>query len=742
MSFNQFAVTSQIQQIQTQLMTASIRDTSNVALLRSEQAIRDVIQSYSEKFNDTGGMLTQIADHLVEPGDLVTSKQFRELFNSLYIDLTSLYKEIEYVDEILAINRDRNIKFFGLLKKRMRDLWRKLELTRLNISDDSISDESYFESFSSLGSNHTYSNITLDKKTGVIYLKPRTKVIHNASYEVKNVSSQTFPVHTQDGGVIYTTDILNTFEENYDRGHTRDMLVNGLWKEQVFCKDVPEILYNCTQQDDNKLNIRVLGLLSLVDIEYTYPVEINAIDIDVFGEYPMSILGILYRNSSSENWKRAKKYIYDSDSNLYIDGFKGSEQFDIISIHNIEKFRAKHVRLILNQKYYDVLDSVDLSSFSQEEKINNDLSERRLEIVKLESDSDEDAKKPKEYSNDSLYVQVMDIIEHTKSVGETLLKISNVLNPTETVADVNFGRTLKYEIGAWEIAPSENKYGSAIGRFDSGAYPLKDKSLILATLEVAQEIPEDTTCNWYISNPDSPNINIPILPKGTTRIKEPANFVSLSDMEDKGWSTGSFIQLDFPVDPSYVSAIKIYRNGESISISEFGYYFMNSTLIYIHNITDNKKDSYVIEYIAAVYDTVNLYVLDQTRSDNINLHYGIAATSRNVLKTLLKNESFGLGDVTVDDINLRDNYTIKRTNCTSIEYMKFFSNKYDNNLFISNRLDLLYPNIVLSRIFRSTVGVCKNDAQFNLVYPNFDSELIGITYSPMIPRRIERNIDA
>lgn len=739
MAFNQFEVSSQLQKVQSQLMSASIRDASNVALLRSEEAIRNVIASYAEKFNSTGGMLTQIAKHQVDAGDLITTQQFNDLFNSLYIDLTALYKEIQYVDEILNINLDRNVKFFGLLKKRMRDLWHKLELTRLSISDDSPSDESYFESFSSLGSKHTYSNLLLDKKTGVLYLSPRVREIQNESYQIKNITARTFPVHTPDGGVIFTTDVLNTFEYNYDAGNPRDMLINGLWKEQVFCKDVPEILYNVTEQDDNLLKVRAIGILSLIDIEYTYPVDINAIDIDVFGEYPVSILGILYRNTNTESWKRAKKYVYDSDSNLYIDGFRGVEKFDIISIKNIETFNAKYVRLILNQKYYDVLDSTDLNVFTQEEKINQDLAERRLEIVKLESDSDDDAKKPKEYSNESMYVQIMDIVENTKSIGETLLKIVNVINPPVKVEQVDFGRTLKYELGAWEIAPSDYQFGSAIGKFDSGPYQLRDKSLILTTLSVAQEIPDGTTCNWYISNPDKPNLNIPILPQGVSLRKEPVHFVSLSDMESNGWTVGSFIQLDFPIDPSYISSIKIYRNGTAIPLSSFSYYFMNSSIIYINDIVDSTKDNYVIEYVPAIFDTVNIYALEQIKSDNFNLHLGVASTSINVLKAFVKNTYFGApNDIGV----IQDNYTVKRMNCTSAEYTLFFSNKYTNNLFISSRLLPLFSNVIARGVLRYSTGVCKNDAVYSTVFPTlFDSDLLGTSYIPMVPRKIERNID-
>lgn len=741
MAFNQFEVSGQLQQIQSQLMTASIRDASNVALLRSEEAIRNVIDSYAEKFNSTGGMLTDIAKHEVESGNLITSVQFNDLFNSLYIDLTALYKEIQYVDEILKINLDRNVKFFGLLKKRMRDLWNKLELTRLNMSDDSISDESYFESFSSLGSKHKYSNILLDKKTGVIHLQPKVKEIHNESYQLKNVSSKTFPVHTREGGVMYTTDVLNTFEHNYDRGEPRDMMINGLWKEQVFCKDVPEILYNVTEQDNDPFNVRAVGLLSLVDIEYVYPVEINAIDLDVYGDYPTSVLGILYRNSTSENWKRAKKYIYDSSANLYLDGFKGAEQFDIISIKNIEVFRAKYVRIIMNQKYYDILDATDLADFTQEEKIHEDLSERRLDIVKLESDSDDDAKKPKEYSNDSMYVKVMDIVENTKSVGETLIKISNVLNPPDQIHEVDFGRTLKFEIGAWEIAPSNQKFGSAIGRFDSGPYALRDKSLILATLNVAQEVPEDTTCTWYISNPDNPNVNIPILPQGTTRRKEPVHFVTLSDMETNGWTKGSFIQLDFPVDPAYISIIKIYRNGTAANLSTYSPYFMNSTMIYVDTIVDTLKDNYTIEYVPAIYTTVNVYILEQNQLDEKNYHLGTVATSRSILTSFLNNTTYGAAKES-DIVKLRDIYTIKRTNLTSAEYTLMFGSKYTNNLFISTRILPYLSNITgTNSVYKYSVGSCKNDVNYNIVFPGFDSDLLSNSYKSMVPRRIERNID-
>jgi hypothetical protein len=607
--YKRFNVKDNISSIQNLLINESIRDNSNIQLLKSEEAIRAVLESYADRFNATGGKLTDISSHYAESKSIINTTQFNDLFNSLYIDLKTLYQELSYVEGLLITNLERNKKFFSVLKRRIRELWNKLYITRMNISDTSAFHESYFEAFSTLVSKHKYSNIIIDKKIGVMKLSPKTTSLQNKRYLIKDITTKTFPVHNSDGGVIYTTSILNKYEENYTSG-TRDMLENGLWKEQLFCNDVPEIMYDISDNSSSPMYKRINGIMSFVDIEYVHPVEINNIDIDVFGDYPASVIGIFIKNSITGNWvpiHKLKSILYSTNYYEWIDDFKPVNNFDIISLSNLELFKAKFLRIVFAQENYEILDSSELTVESLSNKINEDFSERRYEVVKLDGGSDDRAAIPKSINNDSLYSQVTNIIENTRSIEETLKEILDVIEPPVKLKTVDFNTTLKYEVGAWSIEPSCKKY-QGTGKFDSGDYPITDKALLTASIKSKQDNITHNTCNWYISHPNY-NINVPVIENNTKIRKEPANIIRPEYYEDKGWDTGYFIQLDFPIDTSTIEFMKLYMNEKLVDISNFTYFVFNSTLIYIDNIKDVYKNNYVVQYIPAMYSTVNVYIL-------------------------------------------------------------------------------------------------------------------------------------
>jgi len=725
--YKSYNIKNNITAIQNLLINESIKDTSNIQLLKSEEAVKDVLKSYSEKFNAIGGKLTDFKKHYAQSKSIIQTKQFNELFDGLYIDLKTLYEELSYVENILDINLERNKKFFNILKKRMRELWDKLYITRLNINDTSVFHESYFESFSTIYSNHRYSNIILDKKTGYIKLNPKKYVSQNKRYLIKKITSKTFPVHNSEGGVLHTTNTLNEYQYNYTDG-TRDMLENGLWKEQLFCNDIPEITYNITENTSSPLYKSVNGIMSFIDIEYNYPVEINNIDIDVFGDNAITVLGIFIKNQSSDNWLPIHKLdyiLYDSNYYDWVDNFKPISNFDIISITNIELFKAKFLRFVLSQENYTMMDSSNLITDLLSDKINNDFAERRYEIVKLDGGSDDRPAIYRSSQNDSLYSEITNIIENTRSIEETLQNILDILEPPIKLKNVNFNKTLKYEIGAWSIEPTLKKY-QGTGKFDSDGYIIRDKSLINISLKTKQEDIKHNTCNWYISHPDY-NINIPILENNNKIRKEPANIIRPDYYKDKGWNTGYFIQLDFPFDLTTIAFIKIYMNGNLINLSDLTYYVLNSTLIYIENVQDVFKNKYVIQYMPAIYESVNVYIMDKTK----------AYTSNDPSEYLVITPRSSLLNYFIHQNNKSETYRVKKSICTKMEFDLFFPN--NTNLCISSDVNTSYmPN---TSQFKKNVVNNFRSVDYNIYTAgDLSTNIYGSQTTPAIPIRIDRSI--
>ena len=60
---------------------------------------------------------------------------------------------------------------------------------------------------------------------------------------IKSVSCNTYPEHNDKGGIKHTGNVLNDLNYNYKES-TRDLLINGLWKEQVITNGIPEYTLN------------------------------------------------------------------------------------------------------------------------------------------------------------------------------------------------------------------------------------------------------------------------------------------------------------------------------------------------------------------------------------------------------------------------------------------------------------------------------------------------------------------
>ncbi len=730
----QYDIENNIKSIQSILISESIKERSNLQLLKSEEAIRNVLQSYSDKMNATGDKLTKLSQHIVNSKDIITKDKFNDLFNSLYIDIKTLYQHIDYVDEVLSLNLHRNRKFFNVLKKRMRELWNKLVLTRLNITDSSQFDESYFEAFSTINSKHKYTGVLIDKKSGVMTLQPRESFIHNKKYLIKDVQTTTYPVHNNDGGVIHTSSYLNSFASSYRRDGQRDMLENGLWKEQILCNEIPDIKYDI-KEDPNELDRlfkSVNGILSLVDIEFTQPVQFNDIEIDLFGDYPTTLVSILHKSESDGVWLPVKKLDSIQVGNDYqtVDNSKEETAFDVLSIKNIERTNARFMRLVFNQVNYDILDNSEFSIKSLDDKIYNDLSERRYEVVKLDGGADDRPAIPKSYDNDSLYSQVTDVIEDTRSLEETITKIIDILEPTPKLQSINFKKTLKYEIGAWSIEPRFQSY-SGEGKFNSGDYPIRDRSLISVSLLTKQEDIKYNTCNWYISNKGY-NKYIPIIENKRGVRKEPAKLINPDYFEH--YPTGAFIHLDLPSSNiDFENNTKIWINGGREngglphSIGEFNWLRLNSTLVHIVEIDDIYKNDYVIQYVPAILDSLYVFTLERLgeEEDGDLLPYEVVASRKSMLRYFLSS------------IGKTNEYLIKTSRATALEASMWF-NVSSQTICVTKAIETLY-SLEIPVAMRTTMNVIpgtravkdlciSRDLDYNLALP------------PMMPFIIERDI--
>jgi len=707
----QFNYKNTIKNVQSRLISQSIRDTSNLDFLKSEEAMAEVIKSYQERFKVSKGMLFDAARYVVEAADLIKIEAFNEMFESLFIDLSALYNDLDLVDQTLKLNLGRNKNYFSVVKKRVKDLWNKLHLTRLLVYDENPSDESYYESFFTKINAKRLKDAIVDKKSGYLYLDKEYSRTHTTSAIIKNITSTTYPEHNDNGGVRFTTSELNSYEDNYQNG-PRDMIENGLWKEQVLCNEVPDIAIDIGSSNP-VINKNYRGIVSLIDIDFVYPVEINRLDFDVFGDFITKVDAVLYKTNSNDEWATAdivspNRVVIEDDYTAKTSPVRG-EAFDVISFQNINKISAKHIRVVLNQENYIFLDSKDVREKTVDEKIQTDLSERRYELIKFGSNIDDILSKPVNDENSSLYFRILDIIESTNNIDKILEKIDELINPKIKVVAYDYERTSKFEIGAWSIEPKIERYTQTVGIFDSMPYTIQDRSLTSVALVTKQVEPKSTTANWYIGIGSK---NIPIVENNKIIRKEPLYPFDMSAFPNYStWTGGTFFLLDCPIDTILSDYIYISVNGESFEqISSYGsIVYLNSRLIYIHNISNPFEAIYTIKYPVALYSAVNLYILKSKPGTDgpISVTLDVIATRFEVLKAFIKESGWTSKTQTDNENNaltLNDLFEVTSAVSTLDEAKLWFGEDFNLALFVGDKINEHF-NITLSNsIYNSIIG--------------------------------------
>ena len=686
-----FNFTSTIKNAQNTMIASTIKEVSNLELLKSEEAIKAVLKSYTDRFRAVEGMLTDVSKYVAKSETIIRLADFNKMFESIYIDLSALYNDLDIVDSVLSLNLNRNKNYFLVIKKRVKDLWQRLELTRLQVYDIAPADESFYESFYSAINSTFVSNIKIDKKNGFMVLDTKRKRLLNDVPYIKSVTATTYPVENEDGGVLFTTSPLNDINTNYTEG-TRDLLSDGLWKEQVLCKDIPDMVINIGS-DANPIRRNFRGVVSIVDIEYTYPVELNRVDIDVFGEKVLDIDCILYKANNDDQWTPV---LYEGEDHMEeaspITDLKyksvAGRAFDVISFLNLQKISVKHLRIVFNQQNYSLLDSETLPERTLEQQIELDLSERRYELVKFDASLEQELATPVNENNRSLYSKIISVIESTRNIELILEKINKILVPELKTISTTFSKTAMFEIGAWSIEPSIEEYTRLQGKYDSKPYVLKGKTLISAQLKSSQDVPNATTCNWYVTVNGS---DIPIMENDLSWRKEPFNIVPHSNIESFSNWPGTFILLDFPVDPLRAEQIGIYENGIFNYQFTTRIAFLNSRLLYLHDLDDPLRSEFVVRYPLAKYNCVTTYVLNYRSSQQLTpVSLGIVSARRDVLerfsekaKLLQERDSSGLPS------EISANYTISSALATVEEAQLWFGSAYAACVFIDDSVKSL-----------------------------------------------------
>jgi len=741
---NNYTYSNSIRDSHNKLLASVIKERSNLELIKSEEAIKAVIRSYTDRFRAIEGKITDIQKYLVKPYELVNLEYFNDLFSSIYIDIYTLYKEIEYVEYTLELNLHRNKNFYLAVKKRTRDLWQQLSLLRLTITN-TTNEELIHESFLNSINIKNINGCTIDKKKGIIYLDPKRTVTFNNKFDIKKITTNVYPSENPTGGVLVSTSPLNTYSYNYGPDKPQDMLKNGLWKEEIVCTKEPKMIVDIG--DSIRHIYRELsGIVAIVDIEFVKAIRFNRLDIDLFGDLYTTIDSVLYKNNELSSWTPYEYKpsddmlsIFSMSSNILTGDF-----IDVAQFTNIESETAKFLRLVFNKKS-GVLLANKSTSITAEEQIDKDLSERRYDIITY-NHKDTDVGKPTQlsYSYDSIVSQLMGIVESTRDLDKMLSLLYNSLNPDIMIGSADFNKSIKYELGAWSIEPSLEIYSNA-GSFESKNYSIADKHILSVSLKVNEQVPTHMTSNWYVS---VKNNNVPIMSQNSSVRREPINFITIPFSPFSSF-TGKFVLLDFPVDKSNIDLIQIYENGNISDVGTYDIAYFNSRLLYIHKIKNASRSEYVIRYNIAK-DLVTQYILAEKNTTNetyLKLPYCITSSSRDLLNIFCRYakmiESTGLK--TVGDI-----FNVVQSVSTLSECESWYGVDFNNGIFIdqinagvSFLLQATHADIIKDLVVYGTskVGTTESDI---INYSNGLTDTSDLTlnsvYSSIAPLNNRRTI--
>jgi len=480
--------------------------------------------------------------------DKASIRTLTELVISSHVDIAVLEQLRELYTEISSRYVDRF--------KRNSIFWDQLvrELTQ-NLSQ--------YKAHSSIGSGSTtyipfvshpqlqLKNLTRSSTRGA-YLPG---VIDTIEQEPLNITLTSYPSHNPEGGVTVQN------PEFVDSTQNIRKLFRGTGIEQwIWTTEIPHVVID---------DITYPGIVWELELEYQGSITFSSILLNFRSKFNSTLCNIYTKNLDTDAWALVKR----TDGRW--DHVIGSE---LIEINDIDRTTARKIRIRLCQENYEIRNQ-DKSSYATD-------GNRREDLSWLEGTQSFNRDESNEYDD------ALTTIETKKE---------NTIAPP--------GQFL-YQIGLSGIRFSYDSY-LANGNGDLWSHPnteniglkLQTEPIEIITIVPEQQTPEKSTVEWWVED-ITRRFQIPILPKGTTTVREPVKFID-----------GFSLQLTFPIAADTVP--DLYLNGtlQSVTFTE-----INSTEFAIEGIAIGTFDNYVIEYNLAIGQIVMGYVLvnDTTTTSTIS----------------------------------------------------------------------------------------------------------------------------
>ena len=665
-------------------------------LIKSEDEYKNIIQTTLNSIDKNLSRITDLKKYTVKTDDTISSKQLNNLFIDLQSDMRILHQEMADINRVINLTYETNKLFYRRLKNRLAVIWKEIELFRQQSFNIESSTYTFFESFSDSSEMYLV-DLLVDTKTGILGITPAFINSFSDSSDVALVEMTLYPEPNKDGGLFDTTTAENTFSYNYTSANgDRMMLKNGLWKVQMLTAAVPELaldIFNVGTTTSYR------GVIAQVDITFVGQKMINKIDIDPYGDFSTTILGMSYLpDETSGSWIN----VTDDSKNV----ISGSD-VDWIVFKNFTPFSAKKLRLMVYQPNYQNINRLLNSVDSMVDSMVQGLVEKRFDKINYQYNGPEEFPQYNSFEDGDIYDEVMDVIENGGQIATLESKITDLLVPQPIAIQGDITNWKLFNMGAWEIDPQNVGYApNAMGIYIShdpndhtAGYKMTNGTPTYARLYTTET--EDNTCSveWsLLADVDGVNyVEIPIMSNTENTRTESVDTASYIPLQYaiKPYRTNinynnlsSMIKLDFPIHPSYVSEITVLENGNSFIVYDLSYAdFYNSTELYLPTANFNSNSSYVIKYTPAIIDTVKVWTLvpNITPSNGV-IDFGSMCAFANSIAAdnminILQNFKAASNTPKPSNISIAGSYTKVFHLCTRTEFDAWF-NKGQVNTFI------------------------------------------------------------
>jgi len=140
------------------------------------------------------------------------------------------------------------------------------------------------------------------------------------------------------------------------------------------------------------------------------------------------------------------------------------------------------------------------------------------------------------------------------------------------------------------------------------------------------------------------------------------------------------------MDPDLDTTLGIYTNGVFNDMLYQKIAFLNSRLLYLHDVTDADRANFVIRYSCALYNTVNLYSLGIRASSVVSeynkISLGIVSSRKEALEAFI--EDIGYADR--PDRMLKEDFVVVNAQATMQEAAGWFGEQYNNSMFLAEEI--------------------------------------------------------